>query len=71
LTTRDLHLFEDRRTDRPLPTLRYADRFSLLPSKGNYSTQSAHFCTSSLPPQGITGTDDVELFGEPAISVPE
>ncbi len=31
-----------------------------------YSGQSAHFCTS-LPPQGITGTVDVELFAEPAI----
>jgi hypothetical protein len=32
-----------------------------------YSTQSAHFCTSSPPPHGITGTEDVEFFGEPSI----
>jgi hypothetical protein len=32
-----------------------------------YSTQSAHFCTVSLPPQGITGTEEVEFFGDPSM----
>jgi hypothetical protein len=33
--------------------------------------QSAHLCAASPAPHGITGTDDVEFFGEPSISLSE
>jgi hypothetical protein len=36
-----------------------------------YPTQSAHLCAASPAPHGITGTDDVEFFGEPSISLSE
>jgi len=51
---------------------RFAPNLAALPSPpAAYSTQSAHFCTSSLPPQGITGTVEVEFFGEPSMSLSE
>jgi hypothetical protein len=34
--------------------------------------KSPHFCTAASPaPQGMIGTDDVEFFGEPSISLSE
>jgi hypothetical protein len=45
--------------------------FNLRCALLQFSTQSAHFCTSSLAPHGMTGTDDVEFFGEPSISLSE
>ncbi len=35
------------------------------------SIQSAHFSTWPSAPHGITGTDEVEFFGEPSISLSE
>ena len=35
------------------------------------SIQSAHFSTWPSVPHGITGTDEVEFFGEPSISLSE
>src|SRR5690606_30678321 len=32
-----------------------------------FSTQSAQRGTSTLPPHGMIGTDDVEFFGEPSM----
>jgi hypothetical protein len=33
---------------------------------------SPHFCTAvSLVPQGMIGTEDVEFFGDPSISLSE
>jgi hypothetical protein len=48
----------DRHRSAPLP-----------PAHG--STQSAHFWISSLAPHGITGTEEVEFFGEPSMSLSE
>jgi hypothetical protein len=37
-----------------------------------YWMNSPHFCTVASPaPQGMTGTDEVEFFGEPSISLSE
>jgi hypothetical protein len=35
------------------------------------SIQSAHFSTCPSVPHGITGTEEVEFFGEPSISLSE
>jgi hypothetical protein len=35
------------------------------------SIQSAHFSTLASPPQGMIGTEEVEFFGEPSISLSE
>jgi hypothetical protein len=43
----------------------------LFRQAGHFSTHSAHFCTSSLPPQGMIGTEEVEFFGEPSTSLSE
>lgn len=37
-----------------------------------YWMNSPHFCTvASPPPQGMIGTEEVEFFGEPSISLSE
>ena len=37
-----------------------------------YSMNSPHFCTVvSFAPHGMIGTDEVEFFGEPSISLSE
>jgi hypothetical protein len=38
-------------------------------SKNQCSIQSPHFSTWPSVPHGITGTDEVEFFGEPSISL--
>jgi hypothetical protein len=53
------------------PALRECAPKSAVFSPIAYSTQSAHFCTSSLEPHGITGTEEVEFFGEPSMSLSE
>jgi hypothetical protein len=41
-------------------------------ARRGYCTKSPHFSIVALPePQGMTGTDDVEFFGEPSINVSE
>jgi hypothetical protein len=35
------------------------------------STQSAHFSTWSVVPHGMIGTEEVEFFGEPSMSLSE
>ena len=42
-----------------------------LQRKNQCSIQSAHFSTWPSVPHGITGTDEVEFFGEPSISLSE
>jgi hypothetical protein len=38
----------------------------------DYWTNSPHFCTEpSAAPQGMIGTEEVEFFGEPSISLSE
>jgi hypothetical protein len=43
------------------------DRTGPVAHSAIYCTQSAHFWMVSLPPQAITGTEDVEFFGEPSM----
>jgi hypothetical protein len=46
-------------------------RSALPPPPAHGSTQSAHFWISSPAPHGITGTEEVEFFGEPSMSLSE
>ena len=40
--------------------------------RSNYWMNSPHFCTAPSPaPQGMIGTEEVEFFGEPSISLSE
>ena len=48
-----------------------ADASAFQVVAGQPSTQSAHFSTLSFAPQGMIGTEEVEFFGEPSISLSE
>jgi len=58
-----------------IPTRRRCGRGQHLQSPeqpARYSIKSPHFWTVvSVGPHGMTGTDDVEFFGEPSINLSE
>ena len=45
--------------------------FVPLAKTSQCSIQSAHFSTCPSGPHGMTGTEEVEFFGEPSISLSE
>ena len=61
--------FQDGRNDREERD--GAQSWCRLAKTNQCSIQSPHFSTCPSLPHGITGTDEVEFFGEPSMSLSE